>query len=153
MGAARAILSLMPLLPAGAALAAADVEAGREVALTWCASCHVVGAAKPHGGLLRLSATPCGGSASGAGSPRPRSERAIRHWIRADPLARTVGWRDVAGRRSHGAEQENDELTEESFDLPIGRTGRCPRHSAPQRPTRPGAGTIPTIAWTHRMQG
>jgi mono/diheme cytochrome c family protein len=51
MVAARAILSLALLFSAEAALAAADVEARREVALTWCASCHVVGAAKPHGGI------------------------------------------------------------------------------------------------------
>jgi mono/diheme cytochrome c family protein len=51
MVAARAILSLVLLLPAGAALAAGDVERGRKVAETWCARCHVIGTAKPHGGI------------------------------------------------------------------------------------------------------
>jgi cytochrome c len=51
MMAAGAFLSLVLVLGAGAALAAGDVEAGRKVAETWCARCHVVGAARPHGGI------------------------------------------------------------------------------------------------------
>ena len=51
MVAARAILSLVLLLRAGAALATGEVEQGRKVAETWCARCHVIGTAKPHGGI------------------------------------------------------------------------------------------------------
>jgi mono/diheme cytochrome c family protein len=39
------------LLPAGAALVAGEVEQGSKVAETWCARCHVIGTAKPHGGI------------------------------------------------------------------------------------------------------
>ena len=38
-------------LTAGEALAAGDADKGREVALEWCARCHVVGTAKPYGGI------------------------------------------------------------------------------------------------------
>jgi mono/diheme cytochrome c family protein len=48
---ARGGLALLPLLAAEQALATGDVEEGLEVARTWCARCHVVGTAKPHGGI------------------------------------------------------------------------------------------------------
>ena len=51
MLAARGILSLLLLLPAAAAQAAGDGQAGRQVAERWCARCHVVGTAKPYGGI------------------------------------------------------------------------------------------------------
>lgn len=51
MSAAPAILGLILLLPAGVAQAAGDVEEGRKVAEQWCARCHVVGTAKPYGGI------------------------------------------------------------------------------------------------------
>lgn len=50
MLAAPAILGLILLLPPGAAQAA-EVEEGRKVAEQWCARCHVVGSAKPYGGI------------------------------------------------------------------------------------------------------
>ena len=39
------------LLAAGKASAAGDLEKGRKVAETWCARCHVVGTARPYGGI------------------------------------------------------------------------------------------------------
>ena len=51
MSAARAILGLVLLLPAAAAQGAGDAEEGRRVAEKWCARCHVVGTAKPYGGI------------------------------------------------------------------------------------------------------
>ena len=51
MLATRAILGLILLLPAWAAQAAGDAQEGRRVAETWCARCHVVGTAKPYGGI------------------------------------------------------------------------------------------------------
>lgn len=46
---------LMILIGLGAlwptALVAQDVDAGRQVAERWCARCHVIGLAKPYGGI------------------------------------------------------------------------------------------------------
>ena len=39
------------VLAASAAKAAGDADKGREVAKEWCARCHVVGTAKPYGGI------------------------------------------------------------------------------------------------------
>jgi mono/diheme cytochrome c family protein len=44
-------VAMLFLLPAGKASAAGDIEEGREVAETWCARCHVVGTARPYGGI------------------------------------------------------------------------------------------------------
>lgn len=51
MAGVRAVLILALLLAAPAAAAAGDVEQGRRVAEKWCARCHVVGTAKPFGGI------------------------------------------------------------------------------------------------------
>jgi mono/diheme cytochrome c family protein len=47
----RTGVAVLLLLAAGEAPAAGDAEEGREVAETWCARCHVVGAARPYGGI------------------------------------------------------------------------------------------------------
>lgn len=47
----RAGLVLLLLLAPGEALAAGDVDEGREAAEKWCSRCHVVGSAKPYGGI------------------------------------------------------------------------------------------------------
>ena len=47
----RGGIALLLLLNAGVALAAGDVEEGRQVAEKWCSRCHVVGTAKPYGGI------------------------------------------------------------------------------------------------------
>lgn len=39
------------VLAAGEALAEVDVDKGQEVAEEWCARCHVVGTARPYGGI------------------------------------------------------------------------------------------------------
>lgn len=44
-------VAMLFLLAAGKASAAGDIEEGREVAETWCARCHVVGTARPYGGI------------------------------------------------------------------------------------------------------
>lgn len=44
-------VAMLLLLAAGEVLAAGDVEEGRKVADTWCARCHVIGAARPFGGI------------------------------------------------------------------------------------------------------
>jgi len=51
MAGVQAILFLALLLAAKAAGAAGDVEHGQRVAEKWCARCHVVGVAKPFGGI------------------------------------------------------------------------------------------------------
>lgn|SRR5690606_3145351 len=49
--AARTILALCLMLVAGVVQGAGDAEQGRKVAEQWCARCHVVGTAKPYGGI------------------------------------------------------------------------------------------------------
>ena len=51
MASVRTGVAVLLLLAAGEAPAAGDAEEGREVAQTWCARCHVVGAARPYGGI------------------------------------------------------------------------------------------------------